>query len=102
MVVDEHEGFGKVSRLWSSFFCDGWEAGRDLHKAIRRQRQMCIGDKHTDFSRGRSGGLVFPSLSEFPTGSWVPVSHTHRTLPTNSLVEISGIRVNRKNRQNYD
>ena len=24
-------------------------------------------DLHTDFSRGRSGGLVFPSLSEFPT-----------------------------------
>ena len=22
---------------------------------------------HTDFSRGRSGGLVFPSLAEFPT-----------------------------------
>ena len=24
-------------------------------------------DLHTGFSRGRSGGLVFPSLSEFPT-----------------------------------
>ena len=24
-------------------------------------------DLHTDFSRGRSGGLVFPSLSEFST-----------------------------------
>ena len=24
-------------------------------------------DLHTDFSRGRSGGLVFPSLEEFPT-----------------------------------
>ena len=24
-------------------------------------------DPHTDFSRGRSGGLVFPSLSEFST-----------------------------------
>ena len=23
-------------------------------------------DLHTDFSRGRSGGLVFPSFSEFP------------------------------------
>ena len=23
-------------------------------------------DLHTDFSRGRSGGLVFPSLEEFP------------------------------------
>ena len=24
-------------------------------------------DLHTDFSRGRSGGLIFPSLSEFST-----------------------------------
>ena len=24
-------------------------------------------DLHTGFSRGRSGGLVFPSVSEFPT-----------------------------------
>jgi len=24
-------------------------------------------DPHTDFSRGRSGGLVFPSLEEFST-----------------------------------
>ena len=24
-------------------------------------------DLHTDFSRGRSGGLIFPSLSKFPT-----------------------------------
>ena len=27
----------------------------------------CFPDLHTDFSRDRSGGLVFPSLSEFPT-----------------------------------
>ena len=27
---------------------------------------MLLPDLHTDFSRGRSGGLVFPSLSEFP------------------------------------
>ena len=26
---------------------------------------MLLPDLHTDFSRGRSGGLVFPSLSEF-------------------------------------
>ena len=25
---------------------------------------------HTGFSRGRSGGLVFPSLSEFSDGDW--------------------------------
>ena len=28
---------------------------------------MLLPDLHTDFSRGRSGGLVFPSLSEFST-----------------------------------
>ena len=27
---------------------------------------MLLPDLHTNFSRGRSGGLVFPSLSEFP------------------------------------
>ena len=27
---------------------------------------MLLPDLHTDFSRGRSGGLVFPSLEEFP------------------------------------
>ena len=29
------------------------------------QFQLLLPDLHTDFSRGRSGGLVFPSLSEF-------------------------------------
>ena len=28
---------------------------------------MLLPDLHTDFSRGRSGGLVFPSLEEFST-----------------------------------
>ena len=28
---------------------------------------MLLPDLHTDISRGRSGGLVFPSLSEFST-----------------------------------
>ena len=28
-------------------------------------RNLLLPDLHTDFSRGRSGGLVFPSLSEF-------------------------------------
>ena len=32
-------------------------------------------DRHTDFSRGRSGGLVFPSLSEFSTVYCDPHSH---------------------------
>ena len=31
-------------------------------------------DLHTDFSRGRSGGLVFPSLSEFSTVYYDPHS----------------------------
>ena len=38
-------------------------------------------DLHTDFSRGRSGGLVFPSLSEFSTVDCDPHSqrfwHSH-------------------------
>ena len=29
--------------------------------------QLLLPDLHTGFSRGRSGGLVFPSLSEFST-----------------------------------
>ena len=33
-------------------------------------------DLHTDFSRGRSGGLVFPCLSEFST---VYCDHSHQT-----------------------
>ena len=31
------------------------------------QFQLLLPDLHTDFSRGRSDGLVFPSLSEFST-----------------------------------
>ena len=31
------------------------------------QFQLLLLDLHTDFSRGRSGGLIFPSLSEFST-----------------------------------
>ena len=31
------------------------------------QFYLFIPDLHTDFSRGRSGGLIFPSLSEFST-----------------------------------
>ena len=33
---------------------------------------LFLPDLHTSFSRGRSGGLVFPSLSEFSTGYWDP------------------------------
>ena len=31
------------------------------------QFQLLLLDLHTDFSGGRSGGLVYPSLSEFST-----------------------------------
>ena len=31
------------------------------------QFELLLSDLHTGFSRGRSGGLVFPSLSEFST-----------------------------------
>src|SRR5574342_506166 len=31
------------------------------------QFQLLLPDLHTNFSRGRSGGLVFPSLEEFST-----------------------------------
>ena len=31
------------------------------------QFKLLLSDLHTDFSRSRSGGLVFPSLSEFST-----------------------------------
>ena len=34
----------------------------------------CFSDQHTDFSRGRSGGLVFPSLEEFSRVSYSPHS----------------------------
>ena len=30
------------------------------------QFELLLPDLHTDFSRGRSGGLGFPSLSDFP------------------------------------
>ena len=34
--------------------------------------ELLFPDLHTAFSRGRTGGLVFPSLSEFPTVSCDP------------------------------
>ena len=46
-------------------------------------------DLHTDFSRGRLGGLIFPSLSEFPTVYCDP--HSQRLCqvyaPTNNAEE---------------
>ena len=42
-------------------------------------------DLHTDFSRGRSGGLVFPSLSEFPQ---FIVIHTVKGFGTVNKAEI--------------
>ena len=40
------------------------------------QFELLLPDLHTDFSRGRSGGLLFPSLSEFSTVYWAPHSST--------------------------
>ena len=34
---------------------------------VHTVKAMVFPDLHTDFSRGRSGGLVFPSLEEFST-----------------------------------
>ena len=42
-------------------------------------------DLHTDFSRGRSGGLVFPALSEFPQ---FIVIHTVKGFGTVNKAEI--------------
>ena len=36
--------------------------------------KLLLSDLHTDFSRGRLGGLVFPSLAEFSTVSCDPHS----------------------------
>ena len=43
-------------------------------------------DLHTDFSRGRSGGLVFPSLVEFSTVCGNP----HRVFGIVNKAEIDG------------
>ena len=40
------------------------------------QFQLLLPDLHKDFSRGKSGGLVFPSLSEFSTVSCDPQSQS--------------------------
>ena len=37
------------------------------HSVVPCPVQLLLPDLHTNFSRGRSGGLVFPSLSEFST-----------------------------------
>ena len=47
-------------------------------------------DLHTGFSRGRSGGLVFPSLSEFSTVYCDPHSQRlwHSQIPYDYTVEV--------------
>ena len=45
------------------------------------QFYLLLPDLHTDFSRGRSGGLVFPSLSEFSTVDCDP--HSQRLWHSN-------------------
>ena len=45
------------------------------------QFELLLPDLHIGFSRGRSGGLVFPSLSEFSTVFWDP--HSQRLCTVN-------------------
>ena len=45
------------------------------------QFELLLPDLHIGFSRGRSGGLVFPSLSEFSTVFWDP--HSERLCTVN-------------------
>ena len=56
------------------------------------QFELLLPDLHTDFSGGRSGGLVFPSPSEFPTVYCDPHSrrlwHSHRA-EINIFLELS-------------
>ena len=47
------------------------------------QFELLLPDLHTNFSRGRSGGLVFPSLSEFSTVYCDP--HSQRLWQTYKL-----------------
>ena len=49
------------------------------------QFYLLLLDLHTDFSRDRSGGLVFPSVEEFPT---VFVIHTVKGFGTVNKAEI--------------
>ena len=51
------------------------------------QFYLLLPDLHTHFSRGRSGGLVFPSLSEFST---VVVIHTVKGFGIINKLEIDG------------
>ena len=50
------------------------------------QLQLLLPDLHIGFSRGRSGGLVFPSLSEFPR---FIVIHTVKGFGTVNKAEIN-------------
>ena len=48
------------------------------------QFYLLLPDLHTDFSRGRSGGLVFPSLSEFSTVNNILNSEELKSFPLRS------------------
>ena len=50
---------------------------------------LLLPDLHTDFSRGRSGGLVFPSLSEFSTVNNILNSEELKSFPLRSRQECS-------------
>ena len=63
-----------LSRLWTSLL-------------FHVQFELLLLDLHTDFSRGRSGGLVFPSLEEF---SIVFVIHTVKSFGIVNKAEVDG------------
>ena len=50
------------------------------------QFSLLLPDLHTDFSRGRSGGLGFPSLEEFSTVCCDP--HSHKVFSVVSEAEV--------------
>ena len=62
---------------WAAiYFSNVWK-GKVKVKSLSRVDKLLFLDLHTDFSRGRSGGLVFSSLEEF--------SRPHGLQPTRLL-----------------
>ena len=53
------------------------------------QSWLLLPDLHTDFSRGRSGGLVFPSLSEFSNLWWSTQSKIVNKAEVDVFLELS-------------
>ena len=62
-------------QIWKTAVATDWK--RSVSIPIPKKYSNSKFDLHTDFSRGMSGGLVFPSLLEFST---VVVIHTVKGL----------------------